>query len=167
MSTTYTVSTTSSFTLTHAKYLASKIAADLRQMQIFYGRPTDQEIEDYLTEAAVLLVSGYLKDVTYGFRSNGEWVMALKYDVRIGGVLADDRSGRVRPGVDVIGASWGSFLNYSDRYYGLSISERQRVHTLLPFSRSHGEEPRAHVRTLDKTYSNGGVSLQRQMFTPN
>lgn len=167
MTTTFTTSSTSSFTITHAKYLASKIAADLRQMQIFYGRPTDKEIEDYIVEAAVLLVGEYLKDVTYGFRRNGEWVMALKYEVRTGGVLIDDRSGRIRPGINVSTATWGSFLNYSAKYNTLSSSDRERVHALLPFPRSYGEEPRASVRTFDKSYSNGGVSLQRQMFTPN
>lgn len=34
--------TTSTFTLTNARYLASKIAADLRQLRSFYGRPSSR-----------------------------------------------------------------------------------------------------------------------------
>ena len=51
---TYSYTTTSTFTRTHAIYLASKVAADLRQMQLFYGRPSNENIEAYIEELAIL-----------------------------------------------------------------------------------------------------------------
>jgi len=169
MTTTHTLSSTATFTVTHAKYLASKIAADLRQMQLFYGSPSDLWIEHYVTEAVVLILGGYLKCVTYGFRRNGQWVVALKYDAHVGGVLlADDRAGRVKPGLNVSSASWGSFLEHSTKFLTLSGADRERVEALLPFERGYGEEPRVGgAWTADRSYSNGGVSLQRQMYAQN
>ena len=41
-------STSDTFTRTHAVYLASKVAADLKQMQLFYGKPSDGNIEAYI-----------------------------------------------------------------------------------------------------------------------
>ncbi len=168
MSTTFTTSATTTFTVTHARYLVSKIAADLLQMQHFYGHsghPTDAEIEQYIAEAVVMLLRGHLKDVTYGFRKSGEWIVAVKYDARMSGGLPDDRSGRVRPGVDISGASWGSFMNYTEKYHRLTSSELEELQKLLPFSRANASEPRANIRTADKSYSSGGVSLQREMLT--
>lgn len=167
MTTTQTLSSTATFTITHAKYLASKLAADLRQMQLFYGKPSDLWIEHYVTEAVVLLVGGYLKCVTYGFKRNDRWVVALKYDAHVGGVLlADDRAGRVKPGVNVIGASWTSFLEPSATFLTLSGADLERVEALLPFERGYGEEPRVSGAWMaDRSYSNGGVSLQRQMYS--
>jgi hypothetical protein len=169
MTTTQTFSSTATFTVTHAKYLVSKIAADLRQMQLFYGSPSDLWIERYVTEAVVLLLGGYLKCVTYGFRRNGQWVVALKYDAHVGGALLnDDRAGRVKPGVNVLGASWGSFLEHSTKFLTLSGADRERVEAFLPFERGHGEEPRVGGSWMaDRSYSNGGVSLQRQMYSQN
>lgn len=94
--------------------------------------------------------------------------MALKYDALSGGILSDDRSGRVRPGVDVSGATWGSFLTYSLKFSLLSGADREQVEALLPFARGSGEEPSVSGAWIsDKSYSNGGVSLQRQMYAQN
>lgn len=167
MSTTYTTSSTSSFTVTHARYLASKMAADLRQMQLFYGKPSDSQIADFITEAVVLLLNGYLATVTYGFKRDGRWVVALRYNARTSGVLlADDRAGRVTPGVDISGASWCSFLEHSLAFLLLSDAERQRIEDQLPIRRTAAEEPGVSGSwTSDRSYSSGGVSLQRQMFS--
>src|SRR5438132_1715499 len=97
---TTTFSTTSSFTRTHARYLASKIGADLRQMQLFYGQPSDDKIDDYMEEVVELLVGGYLDSVEYGFHRAWDWVIALRYIVRNGDLVTDDRSGRVTSGID-------------------------------------------------------------------
>ena len=35
----YSYTTTETFTRTHARYIASKIAADLRKLQLYYDRP--------------------------------------------------------------------------------------------------------------------------------
>jgi len=51
MSSTYTISET--FTLTHARRLAAKVAADMYQCQRFYDHPTDIQIESYQEELTV------------------------------------------------------------------------------------------------------------------
>ena len=71
---TYTTSTTASFTMTHAKYLSSKVAADLKRMQRFYGSPSDAWIADYEAELASLLKHGYLASVTYGYKRDGNFI---------------------------------------------------------------------------------------------
>ena len=64
---------TSTFTIANARYVTSKIKADLKLLQRAYGSPTDADIEAYGEEAAQLLNGGYLGTVTYGFRRNGSW----------------------------------------------------------------------------------------------
>src|SRR5260221_13244773 len=110
MTSTYTISTT--FTITHARYVTSKVAADLRQFQLFYGAPSDNQIEAYAEEAALLLRDGYLERVDYGFRrqnstTGSQWVLVLRYVAR-NGALANDHSGRVPPGVDISGTTFWS-----------------------------------------------------------
>ena len=84
MTQTYTTSET--FTLTHAKYLASKVAADLLQMQMFYSSPSNEKINQYISELTTLLVHGYLESVDYGFRKDGKWVIQTSYSVKNGSI---------------------------------------------------------------------------------
>src|SRR3984893_17572079 len=51
----YTQSSTSTFTITHARHMAAKLAADLKRMQRFYGAPSDDSIAAYETEVGDLL----------------------------------------------------------------------------------------------------------------
>ena len=74
MSATFT--RTQTFTRSDAKYVVSKMAADLYRMQRLYGRPTDTEIENTILEVLELLYLGYLRDVHIGFKRNGNWVVA-------------------------------------------------------------------------------------------
>jgi hypothetical protein len=55
MSTSYSITETASFTITHARYIASKVATDLKRFQRFYGAPSDDWIDKYETELALLL----------------------------------------------------------------------------------------------------------------
>src|SRR5437868_8488676 len=98
---TQTYTTTETWSRTHARYVAGKVAADLRQMQQEYGQPTDAAINDYLLELTVLLAGGFVKEVSYGYRRDGAWVVALKYTADMYGNLStDDRSGRIPRGVN-------------------------------------------------------------------
>src|ERR1044071_4342427 len=100
----YTESTT--FTITHAKHMAAKIATDLKRMQRFYGQPSDLHIAELEGEAVAMLKAGYLQDVTYGFQRDGQWIEpTLKYTARdlAGAAANDDDPGRVLPGKDVTG----------------------------------------------------------------
>lgn len=162
MSTTYTYS--QSFTRTHARYLASKVAADLRQMRLFYGEPSDEKIDNFVEELVELLVGGYLDSVDYGFRRNDAWVVALHYKVRSDGTLdADDRAGRVPIGADISGASWYSYLRHNSAWSRLTQAERDRIESLIPVKRGHAGEPNvgSGVWVQDRIYSSNGTSFTR------
>lgn len=164
---TYSYTTTSTFTKTQAIYLASKVAADLRQMQLFYGKPSDGDIEKYIEELAILLVNRCLKMVEYGFRRGGDWVVVARYTMRTGGLsLTDDRPGRVPADANITGASWYSFLEYNDYWSELSESQRQQIRSLLPFQRTPGTEPGIGPGgwITDRIYSKNSVSLERGVY---
>lgn len=164
----FTHTRSESFTRTHAHYLASKVAADLHQMQRFYGSPSSSEIDGYLQELTTLLADGYLDYVEYGFRRDGRWVLYLRYTATSLTLGTDDRSGRVHPGVDTSGASWHSYLTHSSAWWALTDSQRQRVEDVLPFRRTSGDPPGvgAGYWIDDKTYSRNGVALGRRTFRP-
>lgn len=149
---------------TDARYVAGKVAADLRQMQQEYGDPSDDWIEAYLLELTILLAGRFVDTVSYGYRRDGDWVAALKYTADIhGNLVADDRSGRVPRGANISGASWYSFLSYSDAWSVLSPEERETIRRELPFRRSTGTEPGVASGTWvhDKTYSSVGSGMRR------
>lgn len=164
MSTSYTVSSTSTFTLTHAKYLASKVKADLTRMNRFYGEPSLARIEEFEAELTVLLHGGYLNRVTYGFKRDGEYIEpTLRYTARellSDGV--DDRPGKVPTGANIDGASFHSFLCYSDAWFDLSEAEQQKIDEVHGLTRGAAVEPgAAGYFTDDNSYSAGGRSLGR------
>lgn len=161
---TYSYTTTETWSRTHARYVAGKVAADLRQMQQAYGRPSDTDIENYLQELTELLAGGYVKEVSYGFRRDGAWIAALKYTADMyGNLTADDRSGRIPRGADITGAAWYSFLTYSSKWDALTQSQRESIERDLPFARSSGVEPiiRSGSWSPDKSYSAAGCGLRR------
>ena len=47
---TYSYTDTITFTVTHARHLASKIATDLKRIQRFYKRPSNAEINELMLE---------------------------------------------------------------------------------------------------------------------
>lgn len=165
MSTSYTFSDTVSFTLTHAKYLSSKVAADLKRMQRFYGAPVDSRIAAFETELTELLKAGYLGTVTYGFRKDGNWIEpALRYTARdLAGLAAnDDDPGRVRPGINISGASFYSYLTYSAAWDQLTTTQQDAFSRTLPFQRTSATEPGINgYMVADLTYSSGGRALNR------
>ena len=71
--------TTSTFTIANARHVASKIKTDLKLLQRAYGDPSDAKIEDFGEEAAQMLNAGYLRAVTYGYKKDGDWDIALLY----------------------------------------------------------------------------------------
>jgi hypothetical protein len=164
MSNTFTTSRT--FTITHARYVTSKVAADLRQLHAFYGRPSEGAIDDYAEEAALLLRDGYLERVDYGFQRDDRWVLLLRYLARSDGTLTDENAGRVPAGVDIIGTSFSSYLTNTSRYFALSAAEREAVDAILPIRRSHGAESGFVSGTWagDRSYSSGGTGVQRSIF---
>jgi hypothetical protein len=163
-----TFTTSRTFTITHARYVTSKVAADLRQLRSFYGRPSEASIEDYAEEAALLLRDGYLERVDYGFQRNDRWVLLLRYHARSDGTLSDENAGRVPAGIDITGTSFSSYLTHTARYYALTAAEREEVDAALPILRSHGAEAGFVVGTWGGTrsYSSGDTGVQRSIFRP-
>ena len=162
----FTISETQSFTITHARHIAAKVATDLKRLQRFYGKPTDISIADYETEVIALLKHGYLETVTYGFRRNEKWIEpTIRYTERdlLGAFANDDDPGRIRPGADIRGASFYSYLTYNPAWDRLSQTEKDSFKKLLPFQRGYASEPEvAGYIVHDRTYSSGGRALDRE-----
>lgn len=161
MSNTFTSSAASTFTLTDARYLASKVKADLLQMNRIHGQPSSADAEDFAQELAVLLASGFVDSVSYGFEKGETWITALHYSVRYGGARADERPGRVPLG-NTDGAVFTSFLRYSQKWSDLSPAEQQRIKSKLPIQRVSGTEPRGAWSIGDRSYTRHDVSLGRR-----
>ena len=165
MSYTYTFDETVTFTLTHAKHIAAKVATDLKRMQRFYGAPSDASIASYEAELIALLKEGYLRTVTYGFWRDSKWIEpALQYSAKdlAGGSADDDDPGRVRPGADITNASFYSYLTYSSAWDKLSGAQQAGFKQTLPFARGGALEPTVNgYLEQDRTYSAGGRALNR------
>lgn len=164
MSSSFSFTETSSFTVTHAKYIASKVATDLKRLQRFYGKPSDAEIAEYEAELTVLLRDSLVKSIWYGFKRDGQWIEpALRYTARdLHCTGNDDDPGRVRPGMNVDGATFYSFLTYSDGWTQLTDAGREEVRKKLPFHRGSASEPAVSgYLSQDLSYSAGCKSLAR------
>lgn len=161
----FTTTQTSSFTVTRARYIASKVATDLKRFQRFYGSPSDNLIDRYEGELAGLLKHDAVDNVVYGFQRNSLWTPAsVRYRAITGGVLvADDDPGKIRPGVDVAGAHFTSFLRYSSTWFALTAVEREAIENSLPIQRGTGSVPNLESGAWsdDLNYSAGGRGLGR------
>lgn len=165
MSQTYSYSESVSFTVTHARQIAAKVATDLKRIQRLYGSPSDEWIRDFEAEVTALLLAGYLGTVTYGYRRDGVWIEPMiQYTANYlaGAELANDDPGRLRPGADTTGASFYSYLTYSPAWDALTPEQRHKFKEGLPFYRVGRTEPRLGGYVVsDKTYSGGGRALAR------
>ncbi|ENU95837.1 MULTISPECIES: HORMA-1 domain-containing protein [Acinetobacter] len=162
----YTQSETTTFTLTHAKHIAAKVATDLKRIQRFYQSPNDGHIEQYQNEIIALLKAGYLEKVTYGFKKNGAFIEpAISYtaqELSQNQSVNDDDPGKIRPGANIIGATFSSYLIYSSKWHDLTYSQQQEFEKNLPFQRSEMPEPDINgYLENDRTYSAGGRALNR------
>lgn len=161
---TYTTTGTSTFSLTSAKHVASKVAADLRYMRALYGSPSAEWIEMYNDELVRFLDAGYLGTVTYGFKRNEKWIAAIKYTADLyGNLTQDDRTGKLPVGADVSGLFATSYMTYSNKWDRLSEAERARFMATLPFQRVGAAEPGVEggYWQEDRTYSADGGGVRR------
>ena len=164
MSYNYTIQETFTFTVTHARHLAAKVATDLLRMQRFYDSPSDADIDAYEREVIALLKAGYLGHVWYGFKRDGKWIEpTIKYTARdLQDASTDDDPGRIRPGADTTGATFYSFLTYSDAWDNLTLQDKHAFKKSLPFYRRSATEPAVYGQLLpDRSYSSGGRALDR------
>tara|TARA_B110001454_G_scaffold218072_1_gene245019 strand:+ start:516 stop:1034 length:519 start_codon:yes stop_codon:yes gene_type:complete len=167
MSYSFTTTESKTFTLTHAKHLAAKVGADLMRLQRFYGSPSNDRIEQFEGEVAEMLRLGYLGTITYGFKRNDEWIdPTLRYTAReLGQGSVDDDPGRIRPGMNVAGASFYSYMTYSSSWNALSAEQQAAVKKTLPLQRNGAPEPTVAgggYFVEDRSYWAGGRSLGRQ-----
>jgi hypothetical protein len=141
------------------------VATDLKRIQRFYGSPSDVEISVYEQELIVYLKAGLLDEVTYGFKKNGNWIEpTINYKAKdlVGLASANDDPGRIRPGANISGASFCSYLIKNAKYYNLSLAERESFARTLPLQRIGGPTPGINgYMTCDKSYTAGGISLDR------
>jgi hypothetical protein len=148
-----------------AKYLGSKIAADLRQLQILYGKPSNSDIDSYVDEFITLIKEGYIKSVDYGYRKNEIWIVGVSYEVSTFNSV-DDSPGKIPVDKDITGATWGSYMRKSQKFYNLSSDQQLAVLKSLPFQRSiNNNDPQNGANwTYDKAYGSGDVELKRKTF---
>jgi len=165
MSYSYTLTEATTFTLTHAKHMAAKIATDLKRLQRLYGLPSDTSIAKYETEATELLKAGYLGTLTLGFKRDGLWIEpTLRYTARdLAGISAnDDDPGRIRPGANIAGASFYSYMTYSAAWDNLTQAQQDAFKERMPFYRGGAPEPGINgYFSSDRVYSAGGRALDR------
>jgi hypothetical protein len=163
MTATYTTSAT--FTIVDARYVASKLGADLRNLNARYGRPALSNIDEYVEETAQFLKAGFLETVDFGFKAGDSWILRLRYAAAAGGQLRDVAPGRL-PAVNVDGRPFHSYLRHSSAYRAATPEERTAFRQLLPFERSSGDEPLlGHgTSTSSSQYSRNGAGLSRDIF---
>ncbi|MBK9084511.1 MAG: hypothetical protein IPL80_04180 [Sterolibacteriaceae bacterium] len=161
----YTITESATFTVTHARHMATKVSADLKRMQRFYGHPSDSDIINYESEAIELLKAGYFGTLTVGFLRGGQWIEpTLRYTARdLAGMAAnDDDPGRVLPGRDISGATFHNYMTYSTAWDALSESQKDAFKRRMPFYRTGMAQPTVNGYLVDdKTYSAGGRALNR------
>jgi len=167
MSLSYTTTDTGTetFSISHARKLASKVATDLKRLQWLYGsEPDDAYIARLEAEAAAFIKAGYFKEVTYGFKRNGNWVVALKYHLDIyGNLTTDDNPGRIGPFVDIAGAAFYTYMIYSASWWVLTDAQREAFRQTLPIQRGGAPEPGVEngYWMSDRNYAAGGRGLAR------
>ena len=112
---TFSFTHSATFTVTHARHLASKIAADLNACSRLHGRPAISSVESYNEELVELLRYGYLSQYEFGFKRNEMRVLSWLYEVDASGsISSDDRAGKMSAYIDLSGTAFFNFLCYSD-----------------------------------------------------
>ena len=164
---TYSLTRTSTFTITEARYIASKLGADLRNLNARYGRPRLDWIPDYVEETAQYLKASYLDYVDFGFKTGGEWKLRLRYTAVAGGQLRDDVPGGLPSALDVAPYEFHSFLSQNDAFHALTTTERASFKAALPIDRTPGTEPTAYAGSNGSTsqYSRSGQGLDRSLYS--
>ena len=163
----FSVTASASFTITHARYLSSKVATDLKRLQGLYRKydPSNAEIDSYEAELAYLLKHDAVGSVIYGYQRNGVWTPAcVRYTVDANGsIQADDDPGKLRPGHDIVNARFTSFLSYSASWSDRTASERAAIEEASPLQRISGSTPGLErgYWADDRSYSAGGRGVAR------
>ena len=164
----YSRSASDSFTISDARYVGGRVAADLRLLYNLYGDPSHERIDKFAEEVALLLRDGYLDTVDYGFRdaATNAWKFRLRYKATVGGQLIDSRPGSFPDPVDLAGYDFHSFLSYSDAFWKLTSNQQAGVKETLPISRTTGTAPSAlaGTSTTGHGYARNGAGVSRDVY---
>jgi len=165
----YSVTTSETFSIIHARKLSAKVAADMHLCAQYYGKPSETQVRDYAEELAQFLNAGYVSEYEFGYQKDGKRIVTWRYKVDENGTLTtDERPGKVVPYVDVAGGVFFNILTPHSRFYRLSGSEQASFEAGMPFQRTEGDPPSdgKGYWTSDRNYFSGGRSLGRQTFQP-
>lgn len=164
MTTSHTASST--FSITDAKYVASKLGGDLRNLYARYGRPSPGDIDDYVLETALYLKAGYLDTVDFGFKDGERWVLRLRYTAVAGGQLLDEAPGGLPNASRVTGYPFHSYLRHNSAFDALTIEQQQAFTGTLPVRRTGAAEPTIGSGQYGNSsqFSRNGVGLSRGVF---
>lgn len=158
-----------SWTLTNAKYLASKVTTDMWRCRQNYGRPSESAINDYGTELALRLRDGFVSKYEFGFEIDYERLLSWRYSVVNGDLTAtDDRPGKIPSGVDISNAKLFNQLTTSMKWDSLTADEKEKWEAFYPFRRQKQSGPKdgPGYWQRDLQYSSSGVLLSRETFRP-
>jgi hypothetical protein len=167
MSVSFTASET--FSIVHARHISSRVAADMRLMNCYYGYPSEAAIENYLEEVAQFLAGGYLKSFEVGFKRNGRRLFTLFYEVRADGTLTDSRAGGVPTNINITSAVPFNYLIHSTAWWELNTDDRDAFEATLPVQRKEEAEPvdgQGYWIHDDRSYAAAGTGLRRGRFIP-
>jgi len=154
---------------THARYLSSKVAADMHLCAQYYGNPSEERIRKFAEELAQYINEGYVEEYEFGYQKGNKRIVSWRYKVDENGrISTDDRSGKVVPYVDITGATFFNYLTQNSRFFKLTADQQARFKRDLPIQRTNGEPPSdgAGYWTSDRNYYSGGQGLNRQTFQP-
>ena len=165
---TFSYTQSATFTVTHARHLASKIAADLNACSRLHGQPSISAVENYNEELAELLRYGYLSQYEFGFQRDVERVLSWSYMVDASGaVTGDDRAGKMSAYVDLSGTTFFNYVWYSAKYHDLSSGQQSSFKASHPVNRTSGDPPSdgaGYWSGTEKNYSAGGTGVSRRSF---
>jgi hypothetical protein len=168
MTGTFTRST--SFTIVHARELASRIAADMHLCAVYYSNPSEASIREYAEELAQYLNEGYLEAYEFGYKKNGVRVVTWRYTVDANGnITTNDRPGKLPACVDISGATFFNHLTQNSAFFALPEYQRSAFKADLPVKRVDGYPPLdgAGYWISDRNYYSGGCGIGRQTFQPS
>jgi len=128
MTMTYSYSGTESFTVAHARKLAGKVSADMNQCRLFYGSPSEADIESYREELVAMLARKFVDRYEFGFKTaDDKRIVCWRYRVTVAGDLEGGRSGGLHAKADIRGANLFNFLWTNVAWWGLSEPGRMTV----------------------------------------
>ena len=167
---TYSYTRSATFTITHARQITSKVAADMHLCANYYGTPSEQHIRNLAEEFAQLLKDGYVSEYEFGYKNNGRRVLSWRYRVSSNGTITtDDRPGSILSTIDVSGAVFYTYLWYSATWSALTDDEQHKIEDDLPIRRTTGDPPsdgNGYWTGVEKQYSSSGVGLTRATYRP-